>query len=216
MTAVALTPMAIIFGDRLPFAMQAVSLPRWYSEVAPTLPPGRVLLSYPAPFSGLQTPWPGKRSTASTTARQAAGAPKVSARAGTAKPGFDVLSRLDFGVGMPEPAGTPAQFAAVRHALDVWRVTTVVIATDPAAPRVEQGHDPVYAAAFMTAALGQKPTVEAGAWVWNDVRLAVTHPLVVKAGTLATCASAAEPKVGVFTATLQVAQCVAGGSLPVP
>ena len=32
-----------------------VILPRWYSQVAPTLPPGRVLLSYPAPFSGLQS-----------------------------------------------------------------------------------------------------------------------------------------------------------------
>ena len=48
-------PMAVVFGSRLPFAMQPVILPRWYSEVAPTLPPGRVLLSFPAPFSGIQS-----------------------------------------------------------------------------------------------------------------------------------------------------------------
>ena len=47
--------MALLFGERLPFTMQAVTLPRWYTQVAPTLPPGRVLLSYPAPFSGLQS-----------------------------------------------------------------------------------------------------------------------------------------------------------------
>ena len=52
---VALVPIAVTFGPRLPFTMRAVMLPRWYTEVAPTLPPGRVLLSYPAPFSGIQS-----------------------------------------------------------------------------------------------------------------------------------------------------------------
>ena len=98
-----------------------------------------------------------------------------------------MLSQLDFGVGMPEPAGTPAQFEAVRHALAVWQVNTVVIATEPGAPRPEQGHDPTYAAAFMTAALGRQPTIEAGAWVWNNVQLALTQSLVLPAGTLTAC-----------------------------
>ena len=82
-----------------------------------------------------------------------------------------MLSRLDFGVRHPRPVGTPAQYAAVRHAMSVWQVNTVVIATDPAAPGAEQGHDPTYAAAFMTAALGRQPTLQAGAWVWNNVQL---------------------------------------------
>jgi hypothetical protein len=137
----------------------------------------------------------------------------VEARAGAARAGFRVLSRLDFGAGLSEPAGTPAQYAAVRRALAVWEVTTVVIATNPAAPRIEQGHDPVYAAAFMTAALGQRPTVEAGAWVWNDVQLGSSGPLSLPAGTLATCAAAAEGPSGVFRAGTQVADCVGGGAL---
>ena len=215
--AVALVPMAIIFGDRLPFAMQAVTLPRWYSEVAPTLPAGRVLLSYPAPFSGLQNAMAWQAVNRMHYSQAGGGGPQgVPARAGSAKAGFDVLSRLDFGVGLSEPAGTPAQYAAVRHALSVWQVNTVVIATDPAAPRVEQGHDPVYAAAFMTAALGRQPTLEAGAWVWNNVRLRRSGPLVLKAGTLATCTGAAEPTPGVFRASMQVAECVAGGALSSP
>ena len=129
---------------------------------------------------------------------------------------INVLSLLDFGAGDPEPAGTPAQYAAVRHALAVWQVNTVVIATDPAAPRVEQGRDPVYAAAFMTAAMGRQPTLQAGAWVWNHVQLGLTGPLVLKAGTLATCTGEAEPTPVVFHASMQVAECVSGGALSSP
>ena len=212
--AVALAPMGVIFGERLPFTMQAVTLPRWYTEVAPTLPPGRVLLSYPAPFSGLQNAMAWQAVNAMHYSQAGGGGPQgVPARAGSARAGFDLLSRLDFGVGLSEPAGTRAQYAAVRHALSVWQVTTVVIATDSAAPRREQGHDPVYAAAFMTAALGRQPTLEAGAWVWNNVRLRSAGPLVLRAGTLATCTAAAEPTAGLFRASMQVAECVAGGAI---
>jgi hypothetical protein len=140
----------------------------------------------------------------------------VESRAGSAKAGFRIISLLDFGVGEPEPEGTPAQYAAVRHALAVWQVNTVVIATNPAAPRVEQGHDPTYAAAFMTAALGRRPTVQAGAWVWDNVQLGLTRPLVLPAGTLATCVAAAEGKQSVFRATMQVVDCVSGGALQQP
>jgi hypothetical protein len=210
---VALVPMAVIFGERLPFAMQAVTLPRWYEQVAPTLPSGRVLLSYPAPFSGLQSAMAWQAVNRINYSQAGGGGPQgVEARAGTAKAGFKVLSRLDFGAGDPEPSGTAAQYAAVRHALSVWQVTTVVIATNPAAPRIEQGHDPVYAAAFMTAALGRRPTIEAGAWVWNDVDLARAAPLSLPSGTLATCAGAAEGPSGLFRAGLQVVNCVAGGA----
>jgi hypothetical protein len=215
--AVALVPMGIIFGERLPFAMQAVTLPRWYSEVAPTLPPGRVLLSYPAPFSGLQSAMAWQAVNRINYSQAGGGGPQgVEARAGAVKAGFRIISLLDFGVGVPEPSGTPAQYAAVRHALADWQVNTVVIATNPAAPRVEQGHDPTYAAAFMTAALGRRPTVEAGAWVWDNVQLGLNRPLVLPAGTLATCAGAAEGKQDVFRATMQVVDCVSGGALHEP
>ena len=38
---VALVPVTVTFGDRLPFTMRPVILPRWYTEVAPSLPPGQ-------------------------------------------------------------------------------------------------------------------------------------------------------------------------------
>jgi hypothetical protein len=215
--AVALVPMGVVFGERLPFAMQEVTLPQWYSQVAPTLPAGRVLLSYPAPFSGLQSAMAWQAVNRMHYSQAGGGGPQgVEARAGSAKAGFRIISLLDFGVGVPEPSGTPAQYAAVRHALAVWQVNTVVIATNPAAPRVEQGHDPTYAAAFMTAALGRRPTVQAGAWVWDNVQLGLTRPLVLPAGTLATCAGAAEGNRAVFRATMQVVQCVSGGALQGP
>jgi hypothetical protein len=215
--AVALVPMGVVFGERLPFAMQPVTLPRWYSEVAPNLRSGRVLLSYPAPFSGLQSAMAWQAVNRMHYSQAGGGGPQgVEARAGSVKAGFRIISRLDFGVGVPEPSGTPAQYAALRHALAEWQVNTVVIATNPAAPRVEQGHDPVYAAAFMTAALGRRPTLQAGAWVWDNVQLGLTRPLVLPAGTLATCARAAEGQRGVFRATLQVVDCVSGGALRAP
>jgi len=214
-SGVALVPTAVIFSERLPFAMQAVVLPRWYSEVAPTLPPGRVLLTYPAPFSGIQSALAWQAVLGVPYSMAGGGGPQgVARRAGTAAPGFAVLSDLALG-GLEPPVGTPAQLAAVRHAMSVWEVNTVVVATDPALSTRQLGRDPVYAAAFMTAALGRLPTIQAGAWVWNNVQLGLTRPLVVPAGTLATCVGAAEGK-GVAQVTMQVADCVSGGLLQAP
>ena len=215
-SGVALVPTAVIFSERLPFTMQAVVLPRWYTQVAPTLPPGRVLLTYPAPFSGIQSAMAWQAVLGMPFSLAGGGGPQgVARRAGTAAPGFVVLSDLVLG-GQP-PAGTPAQLAAVRHAMSVWGVNTVVIAPDPALPVLQLGRDPVYAAAFMTAALGRQPTLEAGAWVWNNVQLRLSPALDLHAGTLGTCTAAVEGQPGDrVPATLQVPQCVAGGTLPAP
>ena len=35
--------------------MSSFRLPNWYADVGATLPPGHVLLSYPLPFSGVQS-----------------------------------------------------------------------------------------------------------------------------------------------------------------
>lgn len=215
--AVALVPMALVFGARLPFTMQAVTLPRWYEQVAPSLPPGRVLLSYPAPFSGLQQAMAWQAVNRMHYSQAGGGGPEgVAARAGSAEPGFKILVALDFGVGVDPPAGTQAEFAAVRHALAVWEVDTVVIATDARAPKAQRGHDPAYAVAFMTAALGRKPTLEAGAWVWHHVDTALPPALVLPAGTLTTCARTPAGWASQYRPTLQVAECVSGGAVPTP
>jgi hypothetical protein len=128
--------------------------------------------------------------------------------AGSAAAGFTVLTNIGFGIGVPLPTGTPAEFAAVRHALKVWRVTTVVVATNPAAPPLQQGHDPTYTAAFMTGALGRLPTLQAGAWVWNNVQSDTRLPLHLARNTIAACVARAEHRSARFVANLQAPLCV--------
>ena len=211
--AVALVPMGVIFGDRLPYAMRPVTLPRWYETVAPALPSGRVLLSYPAPFSGIQSAMAWQAVNRMHYSQAGGGGPQgVARRAGSAREGFEVLTLLGFGVGTVPPSGTPAQLAAVRHALAVWQVTTVVIATNPTALSIERGSDPVYAAAFMTAALGRLPTVQAGAWVWNGVQAGLSAPLQLKSDALATCVNSAEGALGHDVASLYAPRCVAAAA----
>ena len=201
---VALFPITATFAPRLPFAMRPVILPAVVHRVAPTLPSGRVLLSYPAPFSGIQSAMSWQAVNRMHYSQAGGGGPQGQAfRAGSAAPGFTVLSRLGFDVSVPQPVGTPAQYAAVRHALDVWQVDTVVIATNLGAPALQQGHDPTYAAAFMTAALGVMPTLQAGAWVWDDVQHDHRAPLHVPPGTVGSCVLRAEGPSGRVVASLR-------------
>jgi hypothetical protein len=208
--AVALVPIAVTFAPDLPFAMRPVILPRWYATVAPTLPAGRVLLSYPAPFSGIQSAMAWQAVNRMHYSQAGGGGPQGQPfRAGSAAPGFRVLTDLGFGIGVPLPTGTAAELAAVRHALHVWQVNTVVVATNPAAPLLQQGHDPAYAAAFMTAALGRLPVLERGAWVWYDVQVDQKGALHVPPGTLASCVPHAEDPTGRIVATMHAPTCVA-------
>ena len=138
--------------------------------MAPHLPPGRVLLSYPVAFSGIQVAlaWQAVNHMAYSQAG-GAGPEGTSVRAGRAAPGFDVLSVLSLGFSLTEPRPTPANLASVNGALRIWKVNTVVIAPEPLGLADQQGHDPSYAAAYMTAVLGRLPVIQAGAWVWDDV-----------------------------------------------
>jgi hypothetical protein len=213
--AVALVPMAAAFDSTLPFAMRPVLLPRWYTTVAPTLAPDRVLLSYPVPFSGIQVALSWQAVDAMHFSQAGGSGPQgVAARAGSARAGFSALAQLSFGFKSPYDVG-PSSFAAVRHALAVWRVTTVVIAPDARAPALQQGHDPMYAAAFMTAALGQLPTIQDGAWVWNDLSLSRHKAWSVARWVLPHCVARAERPVSgrAFVlgspANLQAPVCVA-------
>jgi hypothetical protein len=222
--AIALAPVAATFAPVLPFTMEAASVPRWYATVAPKLPPGRVLLSYPAPFSGIQVSMAWQAISSMSYSQAGGGGPEgVPARAGAARAGFQVLAHLAFGVNMPQPSGTPAELAAVRRALEVWQVNMVVIAPRPGASFLLEGHDPTYAAAFMTAVLGRAPHISAGAWVWSaplassassassatDGLLSPKAPaLTVTRGRIDACVRQDEKAVAPSHATLRVAQCM--------
>jgi hypothetical protein len=230
--AAALAPVAATFAPVLPFAMQAAVVPRWYSTVAPTLPPGRVVLSYPAPFSGIQVSMAWQAIAGMSYSQAGGGGPEgTPARAGAARPGFEVLAHLAFSVNIRQPSGTPAELAAVRRALAVWKVNTVVIAPRAASSFLLQGHDPTYAAAFMTAVLGRPPHISAGAWVWSTppssspasptslaspssahAFLSQAPALTVLPGQIDSCVKLDEKAVAPSDATLRVARCMLAGS----
>jgi hypothetical protein len=224
LAAVGLVPMASTFGSVLPFKQVKVSLPAWYAKVAPNLPANRVVLSYPAPFSGIQVSMAWQAVDTMHFAQAGGGGPQgVDTRAGAAKEGFNVLARLAFGVTVPPPHGTPSDLAAVRQAIGIWRINTVVIAPQKGAPTLQQGRDPTYAAAFMTAALGRLPTIEAGAWVWNDVSVdsnsdsdSSSGPdspaLHVPASAIGGCVAQDERKVSATTVSLRADHCVMAAS----
>jgi hypothetical protein len=204
---VALVPVATTFAPVLPFTMDAAVVPRWYTTVAPKLPPGRVLLSYPAPFSGITVSMAWQAIAAMSYSQAGGGGPEgVPSRSGAARGGFEVLSHLSSVVGAPQPMGTPAELLAVRRALDLWQVNTVVIAPQRRATFVLEGHDPTYAAAFMTAALGRLPRIRAGAWEWDDTTSAPAVHLAP--GQLAACVARDEKAVAPSDATLRVSRCV--------
>ena len=208
-SVLALVQMVTVFAPQLPYTMTRVILPRWYTTVAPNLPPGRVLLSYPSPFSGIQVAMSWQAVNRMHYSQAGGGGPQGQASfAGSAAAGLKVLTNLGFGIGVPLPTGTAAEYAAVRHALKVWQVTTVVVATNAEAPPLQQGHDPTYAAAFMTGALGRLPTVQAGAWVWNGVRTDTRLPLHLGRDTIVNCVARAEGRGGRVVANLEAPKCV--------
>jgi hypothetical protein len=129
-------------------------------------------------------------------------------RAGSAAAGEVTLTNLGFGPGLPPPSDTPASIAAVRHALVVWKVNTVVVATNTSAPALQQGNDPTYAAAFMTAVLGRLPTLQAGAWVWDDVRVAAHAPFEESPGTMGLCVLGAEGPFQRIVVSMKAVDCV--------
>jgi hypothetical protein len=212
--AVALVPFAVSFLPGLPFTMDAVVLPRWYTTVAPTLPPGRVLLSYPVPFSGIQVALAWQAVNRMSYSQAGGGGPEgTSSRAMTARPGFDVLNVLSFGYSTSEPRATPAAFAATRRALSIWKVNTVVIAPEPSGNPRQQGHDPGYAAAYMTVVLGRQPVIQSGAWVWDDVsrrRGSSGAAGAVTSAQLQACVATEETRTrrGVVTASMGIPRCV--------
>ena len=52
--AAALVPIGWNLADNIPITTRTVTLPRWFAQVAPHLPPGQVVLTVPAPFSLIQ------------------------------------------------------------------------------------------------------------------------------------------------------------------
>jgi len=183
---VVLAPTAAALAANLPLTARPVVLPTWYATRGAALPPGRVVLAYPVPFSGLQSSEAWQAVTTMRWAQAGGGGPQGQpSRAGAARPGFEVLSAASLPLG-PAPDPTSAATADVRRALALWRVTTVVVPDQPDLPRYEQGRSVPYAVAFWTAVLGTAPTSGHAAWVWDSVRTAPA-PAPLQGAAFARC-----------------------------
>ncbi|HEX4244992.1 MAG TPA: hypothetical protein VHY77_05450, partial [Acidimicrobiales bacterium] len=166
---VALVPIARTNWGTTPLAMQPSYVPRWFTQVAPKLPPNQVILAYPTAFSGIQSSMAWQAIDGMQFAMAGGGGPEgIPSRAGKERPGFIIIGDASLSFG-PLPPATPANLAAVRQALDGWGVTMVVVPNDPDLPAYEHGSNLSYALGLFSAALGEAPRYQDHAWVWSNV-----------------------------------------------
>ena len=201
---VAVVPVFVTFD--LPLRVEQFRLPAYVRQVAPTLPANSVLLTIPFALSGSPLPmlWQAvdgmhfRLAGAALKTPNALGAPVGRGAPGSA---WRIVTDLTI-VGDPEPTGTAAQIATVRHALQEWQVDRVVI--------TGASRDPVYASGFFTMALGVAPSYVSGAWMWTLQRAGPsTSPAV--GGSLPLCRGAAAAP-AVRADPLAMARCVLFGA----
>ncbi|HXQ75817.1 MAG TPA: hypothetical protein VN791_04920 [Acidimicrobiales bacterium] len=169
--AAATVPMATAVAGNVPLTTRAVTLPSWFADVAPHLPPHQVVLVIPAPFSLIQSAMAWQAVDSLHFAMVGGSGPEgVPARAGKERAGMEVVSAASISLdGPPDP--TPATVDAVRRALAGWGVTEVVIPDPTQLPRYDQGTNPPSALGLFTVAIGRMPRFRDAAWVWSGVEV---------------------------------------------
>jgi hypothetical protein len=184
--AVATVPLGTAVATNVPLTTQVLRSPPWFTGVAPRLPGGQVVLTYPPPVSGASALGWQAGDALHFALATGTGPESVPSRAGPERAGLAVITDASLLLSPPPPA-TPGNIEAVRRALAGWRVTVVVV-PDPTVlvPRYNRTSSTAAALGYFTAALGRPPRFTADAWVWTDVpspgrRLAVT------AGAVARC-----------------------------
>ena len=210
--AVAVGSMATAVVGNVPFTATAVVLPRWFDGAAPHLPPGRVVLVVPAPFTLIQSAEDWQAVGGMHFALVGGSGPEgIPARAGTERAGQKVISAASFSFDGPPPP-TAANLHAVRSALAGWGVTDVVVPDPASLPRYERGTSPAAALGLLTMAIGQRPQFHDDAWVWGHVRS--LGPLrAISSEAFAACTA---PTRLFSPSVFSVPDCVISASRPTP
>jgi hypothetical protein len=204
LAALALVPIAAYFAEVVPFTATPVVLPHWYRSVAPHLAGRQVILSFPVPFDYLQSAMTWQAVDGMHYSIVGGGGPgALPSRAGKEQLGQSYVG--DFSISENGQPVTPAEVAAVRQALDGWGVTMVVVPDPVHLPLYEQVHDLRSIALLMTAAIGQRPIHQAGAWVWSRVNRA-GPATIPSAADLVACGTG--PAGGSEASIHQAAACV--------
>jgi hypothetical protein len=168
--AVAVVPLAGAISDNVPITTRQVALPLWFAEAGPHLSGSQVVLTYPAPFTLVQSAMAWQAVDLLHFALVGGGGPEgLPARAGSEKPGFDVMSAMSFSLdGPPEPS--TANVEALREAIAGWGVTIVVVPDQSRLPSYDRGTNPASALGLFTLAIGRSPQFHDDAWIWNGVQ----------------------------------------------
>jgi hypothetical protein len=209
--AVAVVPMGTALAGNVPLTAQPVSIPRWFAEVAPHLPPGQVILTFPpAVTGGSAMTWQAVDSLHFALAT-GAGPSSIPERAGKERAGLEVITAASSLFSKLAPA-TRTNVDAVRQAVAGWGVTLLVV-PDPTAfvPRYDRTSSTAWALGFFTLAIGQKPQFRHDAWVWTEARPVATR-LSISAQAFAGCTTEAVYK---SPDRLAVPNCVLAASRPI-
>jgi hypothetical protein len=157
---------AIARTYEVPLRTEQLSIPAWYTTTATNLTPGSVVLAYPFPMSasGMAQPmvWQavdGMRFSLAGGYLKLPGPDGQALGVGAPDSAWRTLGALSQKAVGPLPAATASKISALRSALARWDVDDVVVAN--------RGIAPVYAAAYLTAAIGRPPVVSQRAWVWH-------------------------------------------------
>ena len=206
--ALAVGSMATAIVGNVPLTTTAVTSPGWFTDVAPHLPPGQVVLVIPAPFTLDQSAEGWQAVDSMRFALVGGSGPgSVLERAGRERAGQQVISAASFSFDGP-PMPTAANIRALRDALAGWGVTDVVIPDPAFVPRYERVTSPAAAVGLLTVAVGRRPQYTAGAWVWGHVRT-LAPPRSISAAAFTGCTL---PGLSARTSPLRVPDCVIAAS----
>ena len=167
--AVAVVPIGRALRSNVPLATRAVSVPTWFATVAPHLPPGQVILTFPSPLAIEQSAEDWAAVDKMSFALVGGSGPEaIPERAGSEARGQAVVVSSSFSLSGP-PAPSNANIQALRSALAGWGVTLVVQVDPATVPLYERSTNPAATLALMTLAIGRAPVYRDGAWVFTHV-----------------------------------------------
>ncbi len=175
---IALVPIGTYLFANVPIPVQPLAVPSWFRTVAPHLGKREVLLVFPDQGS-LESPMTWQSIDGMHYSMVDEGGPGgYVTRAGAEAPGLTVIEDASLPPSLSTSSGkaaasiTPLKIAALRSALHEWGVTMVVIPDQSSLPSNELLPSVTVAAALVTAATGQRPVFQEGAWVWSAVNRA--------------------------------------------
>jgi hypothetical protein len=204
--AVAVVPMGQAVASNVPLTTRTVALPVWFSQVAPHLPPGQVVLTVPPPGVGASTlAWQAVDSLHFAMAT-GAGPGSILSRAGKERAGQAVISAGSFSLDGP-PKPTVANIDAVRQALTGWGVTLIAIPEpNSLVPPFDQLDNAAWALGLFTIVLHHLPRFRGDTWVWTDVTtLGRGHHYSISDSAFAACTN---PQIYRNRSHLAVPDCV--------